>query len=774
MDFAATLINRVSEAFGNPYVVKEVPVSDYARLTAAQQDGKLQLYEGKSIDCVLLHPRDRNMFVRLFHLSKSQKTVARNAFTTLAAHLKSFEPNFPIWYTQNKLTALSEAIRQHPHWSSAHIAVQSSIPEALTREGMGSLVNSQQCDKMRSPMHLACDMGKLDMLEKCLQIGGDLSLRDDAGDTVVHYAVSKCSKQFVKFVCSQASTVILDIQNNLGETALHIACKERKADCCKMLLDAGASPNKCSHIGYPIHYALKYSGSDVLEPLLEKDPNQVVYRCAKHYALPIHWCKTGEDVDILVKYNSKVVAESSTGDMPLHVMVLKNRLDAAIGLLLNHADVNVKGKYDNTPLHLAIKNDNKMLVKMLLLYGADCQAQNSFKETPGLLAVRNSKTNKDAILELLSSVGGIHIGNGKTDASQPNSSVPSKVETSRKSRTVSILCLDGGGIRGLVLTQVLLAIEEETGKQARDLFDYICGTSTGGMLALSLALGIKAVDCQSIYFRLKDKVFSGPRPYDSKPMEDFLKNVFGEDTTLGDMQHPCKVIIPSVLADRRPAKLHLFRNYDPCHEFAPSRTQKQKGMKKTDSIAVQEMLASPMHAPLWQVARSSGAAPTYFRPMGSFVDGGVMANNPTLDVLTDIHLHNKALKKMNRVEDVREPGLVVSVGTGKVPLVKVKSVDVVRPTNPINFVNSALAGLELTQVMIDAACECDGHIVKRAEAWCDAIGVPFFRLNPQLKEDTALNEVNDEKLIDMMWATKLYIHENRHLIKEIAHLLLHS
>lgn len=47
---------------------------------------------------------------------------------------------------------------------------------------------------------------------------------------------------------------------------------------------------------------------------------------------------------------------------------------------------------------------------------------------------------------------------------------------------------------------------------------------------------------------------------------------------------------------------------------------------------------------MWRAARSSGAAPTYFRPMGRFLDGGLLANNPTLDAMSEIHQYNKALK----------------------------------------------------------------------------------------------------------------------------------
>ncbi len=47
---------------------------------------------------------------------------------------------------------------------------------------------------------------------------------------------------------------------------------------------------------------------------------------------------------------------------------------------------------------------------------------------------------------------------------------------------------------------------------------------------------------------------------------------------------------------------------------------------------------------MWEAARSSGAAPTYFRSYGCFLDGGLMSNNPTLDILTEVHEHNLRLK----------------------------------------------------------------------------------------------------------------------------------
>ena len=58
-------------------------------------------------------------------------------------------------------------------------------------------------------------------------------------------------------------------------------------------------------------------------------------------------------------------------------------------------------------------------------------------------------------------------------------------------------------MKGLATVQILKEIEKGTGKRIHELFDLICGTSTGGMLAVALGIKLMTLDqCEEIYKNL--------------------------------------------------------------------------------------------------------------------------------------------------------------------------------------------------------------------------------------------------------------------------------
>lgn len=183
-----------------------------------------------------------------------------------------------------------------------------------------------------------------------------------------------------------------------------------------------------------------------------------------------------------------------------------------------------------------------------------------------------------------------------------------------------ILSLGGGGIKGARTAAYLSELEEASGRKIADCFDLITGTSTGGMLAIALAMGVAASELVTFYEKEGSKIFpadlssngllNGLRhifhgKYSPTPLQEAIENCVGKNRRLGESK--TRLIIPSVQPDT--ASMYLFKTRH--HELF----RKDHKLRAAD------------------VAMATSAAPSYFPPhqikgVGSFIDGGLWANNP--------------------------------------------------------------------------------------------------------------------------------------------------
>uniref|UniRef100_A0A674CKE1 phospholipase A2 n=1 Tax=Salmo trutta TaxID=8032 RepID=A0A674CKE1_SALTR len=776
-------VSAVSNLFSNPYRVREVPLSDYSGggKVKLKEEGRMVLYKNtpcQSWDCLLKCPDTPTVALRLFQVNSEED--AMNWFPQYALKLRPFYETLPLPKPE-AVQPIVDCLRNHADWSSAHIAVDTGLRECLKHNHVQSQINARDAAG-QTPLHLACERGEVacvrELLEEC-QARTDI--KDKNGETPMHCAAKQDSATIIQALCSRMCAGVNEL-NGAGETPLHVSCRLGRVEAVNALLGGGARCDIIGGSGYPIHAAMKYSEKGCAEAVLDADPGQLQVEDAVYGGTPLHWCKTAEMCRTLLERGCLVNYLSKTGESALHVLTKRGRFDASMVLLTHGGEPNLKGQDGNTALHLAMKMDHMELIKALIVFGADVEMHNDLGETPGLIAARTSKgSNRKVLLDMLCSVGvqrcappssplNTHpppkkaasspgIGKAPPHPQSPNVSLTLLLlgpYVSSISEIDRLLCLDGGGIKGLVLIQLLIALEKEAGRPIKELFDWVSGTSTGGILALAIVHGKDMEYLRCLYFRMKEQVFKGSRPYESAPLEDFLKKEFGENTMMTDVRHP-RVMVTSVLADRHPGELHLFRNYDP-----PSLARERPYAATATFLP----LTIPQEQVVWRAARSSGAAPTYFRPMGRFLDGGLLANNPTLDAMTEIHQYNKSLK--GRGLEVQRLGVVVSLGTGKPPQVVVNSVDVFRPSNPLELAKSFVGAKELGKMLVDCCTDSDGCAVDRARSWCEMTDTVYHRLSPQLSQEVMLDEVSDAVLVDMLWETQMYLYEQRENVQLLA------
>lgn len=77
-----------------------------------------------------------------------------------------------------------------------------------------------------------------------------------------------------------------------------------------------------------------------------------------------------------------------------------------------------------------------------------------------------------------------------------------------EARNFKILCIDGGGIKGIYSAELLAKFEEVFGCVVSDCFDMLCGTSTGGIIALAASLKIPMSSVVKLYREKGPSIFN--------------------------------------------------------------------------------------------------------------------------------------------------------------------------------------------------------------------------------------------------------------------------
>lgn len=75
----------------------------------------------------------------------------------------------------------------------------------------------------------------------------------------------------------------------------------------------------------------------------------------------------------------------------------------------------------------------------------------------------------------------------------------------------------------------------------------------------------------------------------------------------------------------------------------------------------------------------------------------MIANNPTLDALTEIHEYNLALRAMGREKEMTPVTVVVSLGTGLIPVKSLSDIDIYWS----NLISSVKCVSNLSSLLID-------------------------------------------------------------------------
>ncbi|MGA2567631.1 MAG: CBASS cGAMP-activated phospholipase [Pseudolabrys sp.] len=229
-----------------------------------------------------------------------------------------------------------------------------------------------------------------------------------------------------------------------------------------------------------------------------------------------------------------------------------------------------------------------------------------------------------------------------------------------------ILSLDGGGIRGVFPAAFLARLEEHLEHPIGRYFDLIAGTSTGGIIAIGLGLGLRARDILKLYMEEGPAIFGQQHgaienwvrqklrgiahllvtKHSSEPLRRALEGVLGS-RTLGESH--TRLVIPAW----HPVLEHVYI-YKTAHHPRLETDYKQ---------------------PAIDAAMATAAAPTFLKPHMTesaveLVDGGTWANNPigvaAIEAIGILGWPGEKLKILS-IGTIDEPGKLPRL-RGKLPM----------------------------------------------------------------------------------------------------------
>lgn len=240
-----------------------------------------------------------------------------------------------------------------------------------------------------------------------------------------------------------------------------------------------------------------------------------------------------------------------------------------------------------------------------------------------------------------------------------------------------ILACDGGGILGIMSVEILAKLERDlrtrfgdNGLVLADFFDFVCGTSTGAIIAACISTGMSMDQIRKFYIdsgeEMFDKAFFLKRlkyKYNDESLAQTLKTELNRALGYAADSSPAMLGDPNL----RTLLMMVMRNHTTDSPWPVTNNPYAKYNDRARVDCNQDL-------PLWQLVRASTAAPTFFPPEvvtfaeGTddeysfiFVDGGVTTyNNPAYLAFQTVTAAPFNINWKTGVDDM----LIVSVGTG--------------------------------------------------------------------------------------------------------------
>lgn len=252
-------------------------------------------------------------------------------------------------------------------------------------------VSNPNEEKIKEPP--LCEAVRADNLKICqllLEHNASVNVQNDSGETLLHMAIKNDSMDVCKLLLKHHVDVNTQIPTK-DDTPLHYAVRKGNVEIAELLIDHNADfyiYNREER--FPIHVAFLSQNVDMCKMFLEKgcDPeaeNKMGHRLIHDVAWSAEEEKSTQLCALLIEKGANVNAIEGEPDSPLYWAVVRGNADMCRLLLENNADYRAKTNYEdgsggNTPLQMINANDFAEIIDVFADYMQPEEIMDTWKK----------------------------------------------------------------------------------------------------------------------------------------------------------------------------------------------------------------------------------------------------------------------------------------------------------------------------------------------------------------------------------------------------------
>ncbi|UCM86429.1 MAG: ankyrin repeat domain-containing protein (plasmid) [Rickettsia endosymbiont of Culicoides impunctatus] len=260
-----------------------------------------------------------------------------------------------------------------------------------------------------TPLHNAVTNNDIEMVEFCIDNGSNIDVSNNLGETPLHIGINNLryrgvrttrdikkdiidsrddnkTKEIISILVKHNASV--SIQNNNGDTVLHLAFEKNDKEVIGLLLksveDGKILLLENSHGHTVLKLALMSSDNDIISCFINfRDymGNSALHLAVKNNAKEI--------IDLLIKNNIDLNIVNNNGATAIHLAVASNNEELVEYLIGYHVKINIQDVCGNTPMHLSAEVGNIKIFEIILEDNADLNLKNQDGKTPMDLAMES-------------------------------------------------------------------------------------------------------------------------------------------------------------------------------------------------------------------------------------------------------------------------------------------------------------------------------------------------------------------------------------------------